>query len=783
MRGHNLPHLPSSFVGRHQEVVDVASLLGASRLVTLTGPGGMGKTRLAIQVAVELTSQFPDGVWLVELAPLTEPALLPDAFGAVLPGLQHHPARPSAGHVASQIGDQSVLLLVDNCEHLVESCGHLVDFLLRSCPGLSVLATSREPLGIGGEQRWSVRPLSLPAPAEVDAASVQASEAGELFLQRATATSPGFQLTEAVAPTVAEICARLDGMPLAIELAAARLASLSAADVLERLDDRFRLLTTGSRAVMPRHQTLAATLEWSHDLLSPAEAALLRRVSVFAGWTPEAAQEVCAGGEVEPDEVVDLLGALAAKSLVIVETPDDRVRYSLLETVRAWARTKLEEAAEDAEVARRHASWCLTLAEQAEAGISGREPQLWLDRLDAEYDNLRAALEWARGTEDCELGVRLVTALATFWRTRGHLGEGLGWLEWAVTVSEECPPLLRAEVLRGTGLFRGMNGDMTSALPLLEESSALFGAAGDHDASVCACHSMFHMFRNPRQSLAGLGEDIDRCRRTGDTNKLAHFLWALGQAHFLLGELAEARRHFEECVELGRGEPDGEALRSGLFGLGRVAVILGEHDVAEAAFEEARAQAEGMADADHAATGLVLLADLSRARGDWGRARQLLDESMGLTNADGTPVDEARALYFSGRLAEAEAEATSGDNGAGDLYARALALARGADGLAFHEARCLLGLGWAADANGDRSAAAGHILEALATAQAVGDTVASAQAYDRLSRLARLDGRLDEADTLARRGLELHHGIGDLAGLAASLESVAGLAADSERWP
>jgi predicted ATPase/DNA-binding CsgD family transcriptional regulator len=759
-------------------MVDVASLLGQSRLVTLTGPGGMGKTRLSVQVALGLSAAFPDGVWMVELAPLTDPALLPEAVAAVVPGPQRRPGPCSAEHVASHIADQDLLLVLDNCEHLVAACARLVDVLLRSCPGLRVLATSREPLGVGGEHRWSVAPLSLPEP-PADAASVQASEAGELFVRRATATSPSFRLTDAVAPTVAEICRRLDGMPLAIELAAARLGSMAPAEVLERLDDRLHLLTTGSRTVMVRQQTLAAALEWSHDLLSPAEAALLRRVSVFSGWGLKAAEEVCTGDPVERAEVVNHLAGLANKSLVVVESVDDRVRYGLLETIRVWARTKLDAASETAAVARRHAAWCVTLAEQAEEGLGGPHAQVWLERLDAEHDNVRAALEWARATADAQVGGRLAVAMAPFWRTRGHVGEGLGWLEWAVAARDELPVPLRARLLRATGLFRGMLGDVTAALPLLEESSALFVEAGDHDASLCACNVMFHMFKNPRQSLPGLEDKIDRCRRTGDTNKLAHFLWALGQAHFLLGELDAARLHFQECAELGRGEPDGEALRSGLFGLGRTAVVRGEPAVAEAAFQEARSQAEAMTDVDHVATALVQLGDLARTRGDWPQARRLLEESKALTNADGTPVDEARAMYFSGRLAEAES--TNGDNGAGNLFAQALASARRSGGLGFHDVRCLLGLGWAAEANGDRSAATGHLLEALATGQAIGDAQATAQALDRLSRLARQDDRFEEADTLARRGLEIHHRLGDVAGIAASLESLGGLALDAGR--
>ncbi|HUR17483.1 MAG TPA: tetratricopeptide repeat protein [Acidimicrobiales bacterium] len=778
---HNLPHLASSFVGRQGEVAGVEALLADSRLVTLTGPGGMGKTRMAIQVALELAPRFSGGVWMVELAPVSEASLVPDALAAVVPGVKHLPGRPVSQDLVSHVGEQAMLIVVDNCEHLVEACGDLVDRLLRSCPALRVLATSREPLAVSGEHRWSVGALSLPDPAQADAASVKASEAGQLFLQRATASRPGFRLNGSMARTVAEICRRLDGVPLAIELAASRMASLSPKDLLDRLDDPFRLLTTRSRTVVARHRTLVASLEWSHELLLPGEAALLRRVSVFAGWTLEAAQEVCAGSELDQSEVLDHLEGLAGKSLVVVDHPDDCVRYRLLGMVRRWASAKLEAASEAGAISRRQALWCLSLAERAEQGLRGCEPHEWLDRLDAEEDNLRAALVWSRTTGDPPLGVKLVTTLAPFWRRRGHLGEGLFWLEWAVSISDGYPLPLRARLLRDTGLFRGMLGDTASALPLMEESSALFAQAGDHDASLCACNALFHMFDNPRQSLARLEEDIERCRFTGDTNKLSHFLCALGHAHFRLGDLPAARSHFEECVELGRGQPDGEALGAGLLGIGRVAVLLGELGVAETAFEEARTHAEQMADVEHLSTALVLLADLAGATGDRKRAGDLLDQSMTVTNADGTPIDQARGFYFLARLAEAQG-IDEGEDGAGELFDKALSTGRASGAPGFHEIRCLLGVGRAAQAGGATSAAAGHFLEALATSQDIGDAHAQALALEGLSSLARMDGRFDEASTLAHRALELHRDIGDVAGIAAALESVAGLAVEGSRW-
>lgn len=775
----NLPVQLTSFVGREAEIAAVRHLLAARRLVTLAGAGGCGKTRLALQVAASVADQYPDGAWWVDLAPLVDASLVPATLAGVA-GVGQSPVEPIADTVVAYLSSRRALVVMDNCEHLIDACAALAARILLGCPAATVLATSREPLGVVGEHTWAVPPLSLPPRDRIGPATLKASEAGALFVERATATNPGFRLTRPVARTVAEICRRLDGIPLAIELAAARLTSLSPNDVLARLDNRRTSLSTRSHTIVARHRSLSASLDWSHDLLSPAEATLLRRVSVFEHCNLSAAQVVCAGGEVERNDVGDHLAALVAKSLVVVHLSNDGVRYSLLETVRAWARAKLEEAAEVDVVSRRHALWCLDLAKRSQDELGSNEPQPWLDRLDVEHDNLLAALEWARATGNIDAGVRLATALAAFWRSRGHLQEGVDWLEWALAASIECPAVLRAEALRATGLLRGMLGDITSALPLLEQSSALFAEAGDHNASQCTCSSMFHMFKNPRQAVPRLEKEIERCKLAGNNDKLAHFLWALGQAHFLLGEMSDARRRFERCVELGRAATDGEAMRSGLLGLGRVAVVLGEHEVAEARFEEAKANAEKTGDHDDQATTLGLLADLSRTRGDFARAHKLLNKLKRRALGNVTPVSTARTVYFSARLAEAQA--TDDDNGAGRLFAEALALARGGGGLGFHETRCLLGLGWATGINGDRSAAAGYVLEALAVAQAIGDVQAQAQALHSLGCLARLDGRFDEADTLAHRALELHHGIGDVAGTAASLESAASVAVERERW-
>lgn len=769
-RRHNLPHLPSSFVGRCAEVADLSALLGYSRLVTVTGPGGMGKTRLALRVAARVASRFPSGVWLVELASLSDPARLPGAVSAVLPGANSGADLPTAEDIAARIADQEMLIVIDSCEHLVDACAHLVELLLKSCPALGVLTTTREPLGIAGEHVSALGPLALPAADAVDAAAVAASGAGELFVRRAAATSPGFTLTDETAPTVAELCRRLDALPLALELAAARVASLTVTEILERLDDRLVLLNAGSRTAHERHRTLAGAFEWSHDLLTPTEATLLRRLAVFAGWTIDAAEAVCAGGDVEPTDVVDLMAALVNKSLVVRDAGDARVRYRLLETVRLWAAEKLDAAPEEADVRRRHAVWCLAVAEAAEAKAGRKQA---VEQLDVEHDNLSAALAWARSGEESAVGVPLAIALVPYWQAKGLVREGVAWLDWAIVAAASCPVPVQARALRGAGMLHGLLGDIGSALPLLEQSVALTVTTGS-DGAACNCNPMTLMFRNPRQALPTLEERIAFCRRTADTKGLSHLFLTCGQAHFFLADAAQARLHFEELVRLGREEADGIALRSGLFGLARVAFLEGDFATAELNVTEARAMAEAEGDLDDGGTALAFLGDLARARGDWAQSRDLLETAERMARATTSPLSIARAMYLLARLAEWEGGHSPEELEA--LFERSLTLGQASGAPAYHEVRCLIGVGSATEARADATAARGAILESLEKAQAFDDPQATAMAFDHLSGLAAVQGKPDEAWMLACRGLELHHRIGALPGVVSSLELVAGLA-------
>ncbi len=450
----NLPIQLTSFIGREREIEAVRRLLSTTRLLTLTGSGGVGKTRLALQAAVDMLEAFADGVWLVELAPLSNPALVSHSVATVF-SVREDKGRPLMNALQEYLRTKNLLLILDNCEHLLDACAQLVDTLLRTCPGLKIIASSREALGVAGETPFRVPSLSLPDPRQLPTIeNLTQFDAVQLFIERAIAVKPDFQVTNANAPAVAQVCHRLDGIPLAIELAAARVKGLAVEQIAARLDDRFRLLTGGSRTALPRQQTLRTSIDWSYDLLSEKERVLLRRLSVFVGdWTLEAGEVVCIDNDSEASEVLDLLLRLVDKSLVVVEEQEGEARYRLLETIRQYARDKLLESGEAEQVRARHLEFFLTFAEKARPALRGIEQLKLLNRQRSEYENLRTAIVWALGDSDIkdtlrsngktESGLRLVYAL-----------EQLGDVQLLLGVGTQSIPLYQEAI----DLWRGLVG-------------------------------------------------------------------------------------------------------------------------------------------------------------------------------------------------------------------------------------------------------------------------------------------------------------------------------------
>src|SRR5579871_3380539 len=591
----NLPQQDTSFIGREQETAEVKALLEQSRLLTLTGSGGSGKSRLALQVAAEALEQFPEGVWLVELAALSDPALVPHTVASIL-RIREQAGKTLIHSLVETLKTKHMLLLLDNCEHLLVACAQLADALVRACPNVKILASSREALGIAGEQTYRVPTLSLPDPQQAaNVASVSRSEAVQLFIERARLLKSDFVVTDPIAPALASVCHRLDGIPLAIELAAARIRSLSVQAIAARLDDRFHLLTGGSKLVMPRQQTLQAAIDWSYDLLTEPERALLARLSVFAGgWTLEAAEQVGAGdisphGSIEAEDIFEVLTSLTDKSLVIADTEREKARYRLLETVRQYAGDRLAEREERAEFRARHRDHFLALAEEANEKLAGPEQAHWLAVLEEEHDNLRLALAFClEEPEGGEAGLRLGAALQEFWWTRGHLSEGRE--HFAALLAHpgaQAHTRMRANALNGAAVLAYYQGDYASARARFEECLAIHRELGKGLGIAAALSNLGSVLFEQGEyasARALFAESLEILRTQGDRLSMAYSLGNLGNVAFLQGDYASARTMQEECLAIQREFGDRQGIANSLSNLGNIAFAQGDYPLARSLF-------------------------------------------------------------------------------------------------------------------------------------------------------------------------------------------------------
>ena len=517
----NLPVQLATFIGRERELVEVRALVGSSRLVTLTGAGGSGKTRLSLQVAADLLDGSGDGVWLVELAAVSDEDVVVPAISEAL-GMTGR-GRLALETLVDALAPQDVLIVLDNCEHLIGGCAKTADAVLRRCPKVHLMVTSREPLGIGGETIYRVPPLSLPAAGDGDLSAAESSDAVTLFVERAREQGAGLAVDEETGPLVASICRRLDGMPLAIELAAARLRSLSLTGLRDRLDQRFRLLTGGSRTALARQQTLRATVEWSHSLLSGAEQVVLRRLSVFAeSFDLDAAEAVCGFGDVEAFDVAGLLGSLVDKSLVVAEPAGAALRYRLLETIRQFAAERLADAGEDeaAAIEAAHCGHFLAVAEAAAPHLTGPGQDAWFARLDAEQANLRRAADHAaRDPGATGQVLRFGVALRHYWIARSRDGEAAGLLLPVLErpQARAHPELFAAALVTAT--FSARDAGLPAAGQLAERAVELARGLGDDQLIIEALSARCaycYFAGQPGRGFPLGQEAVERARRLGD---------------------------------------------------------------------------------------------------------------------------------------------------------------------------------------------------------------------------------------------------------------------------
>jgi predicted ATPase len=631
----NLPLQPTPLVGREREVGEIVDRVRREevRLLTLTGPGGTGKTRLALQAGAELLEGFDDGVFFIALATITDPAQVPSAIAGPL-GVKESAEQPLLETLKSHLQEKHLLLVLDNFEQVLDGAT-IVAELLTACPKLRVLATSRIPLSLYGEQEYPVPPLVVPDPRALPPLKVLTQyESVRLFVERARAIKPDFAVTNESAPAVAEICARLDGLPLAIELAAARVRVLPPQKMLQRLGDRLKLLRGGARDLPTRQQTLRGTIDWSNDLLNEEEKALFARLSVFAGGrTLEAIEEIC-----DPEGNLDALEgveSLVEKSLLRQEEGSGGAapRFVMLETVHEYAREKLQESGEAEEVKKHHAEYFLALAEEGESGLRRPEAATWLERLEVEHDNLRAALSWALAQEkEVELGLRLAGALWRFWWIRSHYSEGLRWLENALAVDGRGSPSVRAMALAGIGEIASHQGDLDQAQEACEEGLELLA----HEASEAKIYLLLslgkvaRMREDYRWATQVNEESVALSREMRDTWGLASSLLSSALATQMQGDSERATELYEESMNLFREWGDKQGLAFCSLNLGLVAITQGDLVRAAKLTEEAVALFRELGSRGDVSVNLNNLGWIAFLRNDLGKAVDLYKQSMAL---------------------------------------------------------------------------------------------------------------------------------------------------------
>ncbi len=631
-RPNNIPFQLTNFIGREEEIKQIKNLIQQTHLLTLTGPGGGGKTRLALQVSADIIDDFANGVWIAELASLLDPGLLPQAIAQAI-GIQEQPKQSPEDTLIDFLQDKNMLIILDNCEHIVEHCANLSEKLLINCPGLKIIATSREELRCRGEQTHRIQSLKIPNPKEkISLEKLYEYEAVILFIERAIAVNSKFTVNEDNAHALAEICYQLDGIPLAIELAASKVTVLSVEKLNIRLDDRFKLLTGGKRTAMPRQQTLRALIDWSYDLLLEQEKLLWGRLSVFAGgWTMEAAEAICSDEKIRAEEVLDLLSNLTEKSIIIFD--DEKERYRMLESIRQYGMDKLSETGDRKVISRNHLKYYMKFAESAEVKLIGSEMKTWLGKLDEDSGNFEKALLLSSEKVYNEEVLRLAGALGYYWKIRGHFSAGSRWLENVLLNSPEVINSARGKALCLAGILARHQGEYEKAVKYNEESLRLSREIQDEKGIALSLNSLGNVANDLgkyEQAQKFYEESLSLNHEISDKRTVASSLNNLGNVAIHQGYFEQARKFYEDSLTLQRKISDKRGIAESLNNLGNVEWCMENYKEAQKFYEESLALFNEMSDNGGKADSLTNLGNIAFVRENFEQAQKIYEECLSL---------------------------------------------------------------------------------------------------------------------------------------------------------
>jgi predicted ATPase/class 3 adenylate cyclase/Tfp pilus assembly protein PilF len=759
-RPNNLPIQLTSFIGREKEMKDVKDKLRQNRLLTLNGTGGSGKSRLSLQAGADLIDDFANGVWFVELAAVSDPEFLTSEIINAL-GIREEPKKTPEETLVDYLKDKEILIILDNCEHLINACAELTERLLSSCPKLKIIATSREALNCEGEQTFKIPALTHPDPNSKDTPEqLTQYESVRLFIERALSVNPKFRVNNENAPALAEVCSRLDGIPLAIELAAARTKVLSIEKIFERLDDRFSLLTGGKRTALPRQQTLRALIDWSYNLLTEEEKILWGRLSVFSGgWTLEAAEEVCEDEVTGKNEIVEMLSQLTEKSIVIYD--ESKERYRMLESMKQYG---IEKLSDKNGMFLRHLNYYLELSEKAEPELNGNDPKLWLDILEADHSNFISAIDWSTNNENTEKGALVAAALGGFWSTKGHYSTGIRLNENIIQSPGEIDKSVKGKLLSSIGVFKFSQGDYEQAKKYSKESLAIRREIGDNSGIAVSIENLGKataLLGDIEQAKEYYEESLVIRKEIGDKSGIADSMHSLGTLSANQGDYEQAKEYYEESLIIRREIGSKNGIAATIHNLGSLSSYQGDYAQAVKYFEESLIVRKEIGDKNGIAATIHNLGTISIHQGNYEKARRYLDESLAVRKEIGDKYGIAATMNHLGVsfLHQGNYEQTK------KYYERSLAV-RKEIGDKYGIADSINNLGGVMFAQGNHELAEKYYEESLAIYKEIGNRSGIAMSILNLGHISCERGDYGQARKYFEESLSIRREIGDKKGIA-----------------